>query len=699
MSHVPQYGLNVPQSEAATYMDGPCLVLAGAGSGKTRVITQKIAHLIEHCGYDAKHIAALTFTNKAAMEMQERIAKLLKEPKKAKQLTVSTFHSLGVKILRSEACELGLKDRFSIMDSDDCFSLVQDLAVTTDKQLIRRIQGAMSLWKNGLIDPETAIRNATNEDDVHAARIYRNYVATLSAYQAVDFDDLIRLPVELFRQNEAVRDKWQRKLRYLLVDEYQDTNTCQYELVKLLVTGIGKKPMFTAVGDDDQAIYAWRGATIENLKQLQVDFPDLKLIKLEQNYRSSTRILQAANAVISNNPKLFEKQLWSEHGLGDPVKVMAMPDDDEEAEQIAIMISAHRFERRAKFSDYAILYRGNHQGRVIEQALRKERIPYTISGGQSFFDRAEIKDIISYLRLIANQDDDPAFIRAVTTPKRGVGQTTLEVLGAFAGQWQISLFEAVFKGGIEAKLPERQLAPLRSFANFINQLEARATRVGRAGSGDNAAQVLDDMMKEINYEHYLYDAFEDRQAQGKWQNVLDFTSWLKDKGNGGKDGSDPEKSLLDLTQMVALMTMLEGRDEEPDAVRMSTLHASKGLEFPHVFLVGVEEGILPHKGDPDAPLETLGARIEEERRLMYVGITRAQRTLHVSWCKKRKRARESVHCDVSRFIKEMKLDEGDAVPTEAETITPQNRLANLKALLQKPRPDSPDVTTEPERSK
>ncbi len=617
--------------------------------------------------------------------MQERIAKLLKDPKQAKNLTVSTFHSLGVKILRQEAKELGLKDRFSIMDSDDCFSLVQDLAITTDKQLIRRIQGAMSLWKNGLVDPDAALKNAVTEDEAQAARIYRNYVATLSAYQAVDFDDLIRLPVELFRDKEAVRDKWQRRLRYLLVDEYQDTNTCQYELVKLLVTGLGKKPMFTAVGDDDQAIYAWRGATIENLKQLQVDFPDLKVIKLEQNYRSTTRILQAANAVIANNPKLFEKSLWSEHGLGDPIKVMGMQDDDQEAEQIAIMVSAHRFERRAKFSDYAILYRGNHQSRVIEQALRKERIPYTISGGQSFFDRAEIKDLISYLRLIANQDDDPAFIRAVTTPKRGVGQSTLEVLGAYAGQWQCSLFEAVFKGGIEAKLADRQLTPLREFCTFINQLEARATRVGKAGSGDNAAQVLDDMMKEINYEAYLYDAFDDRQAQSKWQNVLDFTTWLKQKGTGGKDGTDPEKSLLELTQMVALMTMLEGRDEEPDAVRMSTLHASKGLEFPHVFLVGVEEGILPHKGDPDAPLDTLGARIEEERRLMYVGITRAQRSLHVSWCKKRKRARENVHCDESRFIKEMKLDEGNAVPTAEETITPQNRLANLKALLQKPK--------------
>ena len=680
-----QSGLNTPQREAVQYMDGPCLVLAGAGSGKTRVITQKIAFLIESCGYEAKHIAALTFTNKAALEMRERIAKLLKEPKAAKQLTVSTFHSLGVHILRREVASLGLKDRFSIMDSDDCFSIVQDLSATTDKAVIRRMQNAMSLWKNTLQTPEQALQHAQDEEQAQAARVYRNYVATLSSYQAVDFDDLIRLPVELFRQDESARERWQRKLRYLLLDEYQDTNTCQYELVKLLVTGLGKKPMFTAVGDDDQAIYAWRGATVENLKTLQTDFPDLKLIKLEQNYRSSTRILQAANAVIANNPKLFEKALWSEHGLGDPVKVMAMEDEEAEADQVVIMLSAHKFERRAKFSDYAILYRGNHQARVFEKALRRERIPYVMSGGQSFFDRAEIKDIISYLRLVANGDDDPAFIRAVTTPKRGIGQVTLEALGSFAGQWQCSLFEAVFKGGIEAKLTDRQLGPLREFCDFINQLEARASRVGAAGSGENAAAVLDDMMKEINYEAYLYDTFDDVQAQNKWQNVLDFTGWLKEKGTGGREGTDPEKSLLELTQMVALMSMLEGRDEEPDAVRLSTLHAAKGLEFGHVFMVGVEEGILPHKGDPDAPADSIATRIEEERRLMYVGITRAQRTLHLSWCKKRKRARDSVPCEVSRFVKEMCLDQDEASPAEIDAQTPQNRLANLKALLQKPK--------------
>jgi ATP-dependent DNA helicase Rep len=685
MSNAPQFGLNAPQSEAVLYLDGPCLVLAGAGSGKTRVITQKITHLIEDRGYDPRTIAALTFTNKAALEMQERVAKLLKQPRQAKQLTVSTFHSLGVKILRQEANHLGLKDRFSIMDSDDCYSLVQDLAITTDKQIIRGIQNSISLWKNALLEPDAALRAAKDEDEAQAARIYGSYVSTLAAYQAVDFDDLIRLPVELFRENGAVRDKWQRRLRYLLVDEYQDTNTCQYELVKLMVTGIGKKPMFTAVGDDDQAIYAWRGATIENLSNLQVDFPDLKLIKLEQNYRSTTRILQAANAVISNNPKLFEKSLWSEHGLGEPIKVHAMPNDEQEAEQVAIMISADHFERKNKWTDYAILYRGNHQARIIEQALRNQRIPYTISGGQSFFDKAEIKDIIAYLRLLANQDDDPAFIRAVTTPRRGIGQSTLEVLGAFSGQWQCSLFEAVFKGGIEAKLPDRQLLPLREFCNFINNLEARASRPGAAGSGDNAAQVLDDMMEAIHYESYLYDSFEERAAQGKYQNVTEFVNWLKDRGRGGKDRDGEEKNVLELTQMVALMTMLEGKDEDPDAIRMSTLHASKGLEYPHVFLVGCEEGILPHKGDPDAPVETLAQRIEEERRLMYVGITRAKRTLQITWCKKRKRAGEQVHCDVSRFIKEMQLDVGDAVPKESEVITPRERLARMKELLAAPR--------------
>ena len=678
-------GLNAQQHAAVRHVDGPCLVLAGAGSGKTRVITAKIAHLIEDAGYLPKNIAALTFTNKAALEMRERVAKLLREPGQAKQLTVSTFHALGVQILRREAGLVGLKERFSIMDSDDCFAIVQDLAVSTDKAVIRRLQQQISLWKNALLSPDQALDQAHDEAQAQAARVYRNYVATLASYQSVDFDDLIRLPVELFRADEAARDRWQRRLRYLLIDEYQDTNTCQYELLKLLVTGAGKKPMFTAVGDDDQAIYAWRGATIDNLNHLQQDFPDLKLIKLEQNYRSSNRILQAANAVIGNNPKVFEKSLWSEHGMGDPIQVIAMDDDEAEADQVAVLLSAHKFERRARFADYAVLYRGNHQSRALEKALRRERIPYVMSGGQSFFDRAEIKDIVAYLRLIANGDDDPAFIRAVTTPRRGIGQATLEVLGELSRQWNCSLFEAVYKGGIEARLGERQLNPLREFCDFIQQLEARAARADSVSGGDHAGAVLDDMMKAIDYEHYLYNTFDDKQAQEKWQNVLDFTGWLKEKGRGGVQNLTEEKSLLELTQMVALMSMLEGRDEAPDAVRLSTLHAAKGLEFGHVFMVGVEEGILPHKGDPDAPAESFAQRIEEERRLMYVGITRAQRSLTITWCKQRKRVRDSVPCEPSRFIQEMRLAEGNASLPDEAPITPQDRLANLKALLQTPK--------------
>jgi len=708
-------GMNPAQREAVRYLDGPCLVLAGAGSGKTRVITQKIAHLIEAKGFEPRHIAAVTFTNKAAAEMRERVGKLLegktlttpgKEGRRVpvNQLTVCTFHSLGVQILRQEAEHVGLKPQFSIMDSDDCFGMIQEQIGTTDKAMIRRIQNQVSLWKNGLVAPDQALGLAQTEDEQQAALVYRNYVATLHAYQAVDFDDLIRIPANLFASNEAVCDKWQNKLRYLLIDEYQDTNTCQYELVKLLA---GRRAAFTAVGDDDQAIYGWRGATIENLAQLQVDFPALHVVKLEQNYRSTIRILTAANNVIANNPKLFEKKLWSEHGMGDSITVTPANDEEHEAESVVFRLSAHKFERRAQFRDYAILYRGNFQARIFEQVLRRERIPYVLSGGQSFFDRAEIKDLCSYLRLIANPDDDPAFIRAVTTPRRGIGNTTLEALGSFAGQAKVSLFEAVYMGGLEARLTPRQVEPLRAFCDFIQRLTQRAGR-------DPASVVLDDMMEGIHYEPYLYDAFDERQAQTKWQNVLEFLEWLKrkgtkperqigapddesgetdDAGEGGggartqaatgfdnNDGlADTGKNLLGLIQTVALMSMLEGRDEDPDAVRLSTVHASKGLEYPHVFLVGIEEGIVPHRGNDDTEMDD--ARIEEERRLMYVAITRAQRSLHVTYCKKRKRARETQVCEPSRFIQEMGLDEAPPPTAEEAPMSPKDRLGALKALL------------------
>ena len=679
-------GLNPAQRAAVLYLDGPCLVLAGAGSGKTRVITQKISYLLRDCGYMGRNVVALTFTNKAAREMAERV-KTLVDGKLARGLTISTFHALGVRFLREESASAGLKPQFSILDSDDAMAIIQELLQTTDKGRLREVQSIISLWKNGLVDPDQAAKVAKTPTEAEAAIVFRSYAATLTAYQAVDFDDLIRLPAEILASNDTVRTRWQNRVRYLLVDEYQDTNVCQYRLVRLLT---GDRAMFTAVGDDDQAIYAWRGATIENLAKLPTDYPHLKLIKLEQNYRSVQRILAAANSVIGRNPKLFEKKLWSELGWGEPITISPMDGDEHEAESIGMKISASRFERKNNWKDFAILYRSNHQARVLEQALRNLKIPYTISGGQSFFDKAEVRDILAYLRLLANEDDDPAFIRAATTPKRGIGQGTLQTLGTYASQRHISLLSAVGETGLESLLPPRQLEPLRTFADFICRMQWRAGKpaatVAEARPREAAGPLLDDLLSAIQYERYLYDMFDEKPAQTRWQNVLELVSWLKRKAE------EDDMSLVDLVQHVALVTMLErGDEEEPDAVKLSTLHASKGLEYPHVYLAGVEEGLLPHlgkedddTGDPERAAENLAVRIQEERRLMYVGITRAQRTLHLSWCRRRRRAREDRVCEPSRFIEEMGLEQ--AQPQEDDTtraMSPKERLGMLKALLNK----------------
>ena len=665
--------LNPAQREAIRYLDGPCLVIAGAGSGKTRVITQKIAHLVQS-GMRGSSIAAITFTNKAATEMAERLGKLVRLPDNERPL-VSTFHSMGVQMLRRDSKRLGLKARFSILDSDDALAIIQQALATTDRKLLRAAQSTISLWKNAMAGPDEAAALAADENERQFARAYRDYAATLAAYQAVDFDDLILLPVKLLREHPEVAQAWRERLRYLLVDEYQDTNACQYELLKLLT---GPREAFTAVGDDDQSIYGWRGATLENLKRLGEDFPRLKVIKLEQNYRSSVTILQAANRLIAHNPKLHEKKLWSEHGVGDPITVVACDSDEHEAESVAMRLQAHKFERRGKFSDYAILYRGNHQARVIEQALRKEKIPYVLSGGQSFFDRAEIRDLMSWLRLLANDDDDPAFIRAVTTPKRGIGNATLEALGRYSGQRHVSMFAALFEAGFEAQVAARQLAPLRTFGEFVNRIGARAAR-------EPAAQVLDDLIAAIDYQAHLFDTLDDKQAASRWQNVCDFVDWLK------KRAEDDGATLLQLAQSVAILSQLDRKDENVDAVRMTTIHASKGLEFPHVFIVGCEEGLLPHHGGAavDAAKEGRGAgedpvdaeRIEEERRLMYVAVTRAQRSLTLSWCKSRKRGREAAKPRPSRFLAEMELAAAPAATATVSQASARAQLGRLKELL------------------
>ncbi len=653
--------LNSLQREAAQHLDGPLLVLAGAGSGKTRVITHKIAFLVREHGFKPASIAAITFTNKAAKEMQERAGKLL-EGKDGKGLIVTTFHSMGLRILREEAVSLGLKPRFSILDSADAGQIISEILKTTDKQLIRQAATQISLWKNALLSPVQATEAAEDDHQRTWAKLYDRYDATLRAYQAVDFDDLIRLPVSLFQQQSDIRDKWQNRLRHILVDEYQDTNAAQYQLLKLLT---GARASFTAVGDDDQSIYGWRGASADNLAALKTDYPHLHVVKLEQNYRSTVRILKAANSLITHNPKLFEKKLWSDLGMGDTIQVFKAKDDQQEAESVVMRLLAHKMQHRARFRDYAILYRGNHQARIFEQALRNEKIPYKLSGGQSFFDKAEIKDITSYLRLIANADDDPAFIRAVTTPKRGIGAATLEALGAVAADLDVSLFEAVFTSAAESRMNERQLEPLREFCDFINRMAYRAEK-------EPAAQVLEDLIQSINYEAWLYDHEEPRAAETRWNNVRDFINWLN------KRGEEDEKNLLELTQMLALITLLEEReDEEADLVKLSTLHAAKGLEYNHVFLVGVEENILPHR---EAAEE---GRLEEERRLMYVGITRARKSLIVSYCERRKRAGEWTGCEPSRFINEMGSD--IALPDKPDTAESRkhgsNHLAALKAML------------------
>jgi ATP-dependent DNA helicase Rep len=658
--------LNSAQREAAMYLDGPLLVLAGAGSGKTRVITHKIVYLVEECGYAARNIAAITFTNKAANEMKARVGTLL-QGKNAKGLAVSTFHSLGMTILRAEAKLLGYKPQFSIFDSSDTFKIFGELTNSGDKQEIRDIQTQVSNWKSAFISPEQAVVVADSAEAEAYARIYMRYQETLRAYQAVDFDDLIHLPVALFKAHPEALLRWQQRLRYLLIDEYQDTNDCQYQLTRLLA---GTRAAFTAVGDDDQAIYAWRGASIENLHNLRTDYSNLRVIKLEQNYRSSQRILKVANHLINHNTKVFEKKLWSDHGIGDPIRIYAARDDEHEAESVVMKLVSHKFEHQTSFADYAILYRSNYLSRAFEEQLRAQRVPYTVSGGTSFFDKPEIKDITAYLRLIANPDDDPAFIRAITSPKRGIGNTTLEKLGSHAGARHISLFEAAFESQVEALLPPRQFEDLMVFCRFISRLEARADK-------DPCGELLDELLRAINYETWLYDTHESRQAEVKWKNVDDFVGWLKRKSEAD------EKSLLDMVQTIALINMLEGKDEAQEAVSLSTLHAAKGLEFPHVFIIGVEEDILPFRDSDEKG-------IEEERRLMYVGITRAERSLQISYCNRRRRGRDWALCEPSRFLEEMPQSEliyagghadAQAVVTKDEGM---DKLARLKAMLNKP---------------
>ena len=657
--------LNPQQQAAVEYLGGALFVLAGAGSGKTRVITEKIAYMITQAGYKPHHIAAITFTNKAAKEMQERVsARLGRE--QTRGLTVCTFHSLGMRILREEAQHIGYKKNFSILDASDSARIIGELLGSSGREAVFKAQHQISLWKNNLQTPEVAFQVADDDWAKQIAQVYAAYQTTLAHYQAVDFDDLIRLPTLLLQQNAEARLKWQQRLQYLLIDECQDTNACQYALMRALV---GLEGRFTAVGDDDQSIYAWRGANMENLRRLQEDYPQIKIIKLEQNYRSTARILKVANHVIANNPKLFPKTLWSQLGEGEVVRVVACQSETHEAEFVAQQIARNKLIFGVNFADFAILYRGNHQARLFEDALRSARIPYQISGGQSFYDKAEIKDVLSYLRLLANPDDDPAFLRAATTPKRGIGDTTLGKLNDYAKEHECSLFQAAQSMEALAALNAKNREAVQQFVYLMQDYQARA-------AADDAGEVVQNLLQEIEYESYLAGADEGgKAAEMRWQNVQDLAGWLAKKGEEG------EKNLIELTQTIALMTLLEGRDDgEVDAVKMSTLHASKGLEYPFVYLVGCEEGLFPHADSVEA-----GA-LEEERRLMYVGITRAKQQLTLTHCIKRKRQGTFVFPEPSRFINEMPQSDLDILGRKGgkpivSKEEGRERLGNMLAAL------------------
>ncbi|WP_421682691.1 DNA helicase Rep [Stutzerimonas urumqiensis] len=666
--------LNPRQQEAVNYVGGPMLVLAGAGSGKTSVITRKIAYLIQQCGIRAQYIVAVTFTNKAAREMKERVSSLLRSGE-GRGLTVSTFHNLGLNIIRKEYAKLGYKPGFSIFDEGDIKALLTDIMQKeyAGDDGVDEIKNYIGSWKNDLITPEQALAEARNPKEQTAAIVYTHYQRTLKAYNAVDFDDLIMQPVKLFQDHPEVLEKWRNKVRYMLVDEYQDTNASQYLLVKLLVQ---ERAHFTVVGDDDQSIYAWRGARPENLMQLKEDFPSLKVVMLEQNYRSTSRILKCANVLIANNPHAFEKQLWSEMGHGDPIRVIRCRNEDAEAERVAVEILTLHLRTGRPYSDFAILYRGNYQAKLIELKLQHHQIPYRLSGGTSFFGRQEVKDLMSYFRLLVNPDDDNAFLRVINVPRREIGSTTLEKLGNYATSRKISMYAACDEIGLGEHLDARFTERLSRFKRYMDNLRQQCAQ-------NDPIAALRSMVMDIDYETWVRSqTSSDKAADFRMGNVWFLIDALKNTLEKDEEGG---MTIEEAIAKLVLRDMLERQQEEEEGaegVQMMTLHASKGLEFPYVFIMGMEEEILPHRSSIEADT------IEEERRLAYVGITRARQNLAMTFAAKRKQYGEIIECTPSRFLDELPPEdlewEGqEDAPPEAKAARGNDALAAMRAMLKR----------------
>ncbi len=657
-------GLNPQQLAAVTHFETPLLVLAGAGSGKTGVITRKIAWLIENKAYLPSSIVAVTFTNKASNEMRTRLKKQL-NPKQMRGLTIATFHRLGMDILHKDGVAIGLRKGFTILDQSDSLSALRELLREGNSAIEERVlQTMISHWKNQFVSPEQALSTAAEDVERVAALLYANYNKLLQACNSVDFDDLIGLPVKLLQEHPEIRDKWRGQIRHLLVDEYQDTNAAQYELVRLLVDKFGA---FTAVGDDDQSIYSWRGARPENLMALKDDYPNLRVIKLEQNYRSSQRILRCANAVISHNPHVFEKRLWSDLGIGDPLRISVCKHTLDEAEWVSAEILTRHFQKGTRWGDFAVLYRSNFQSRPFEQALREKQIPYTISGGSSFFDKAEIKDMLAYLKLMINPDDDTAFLRCINTPRREIGPTTLAKLGQHARNRNTSLFAACHDMALETELSGRALHRLQRFANWLTLAADNAER------GDTMA-VVRGVFDDIDYADWIEKQHDSPpKAQRALDNINELFAWIQRLLS---DDEHKDQPLSAVVRSLCLHDMLARQNDETDdnQVQMMTLHAAKGLEYPHVFMVGMEENLLPHRNSVEQD------SLEEERRLAYVGMTRARHTLTFTRSRARQQFGETSACDGSRFLDDLPPEDvvimGELDTTSAE----QSRAAGKDAL-------------------
>ncbi len=669
--------LNPRQQEAVHYADGPLLVLAGAGSGKTSVITRKIAWLILERGMSARHIAAVTFTNKAAREMKERVQSLVSRDM-TRGLIVSTFHNLGLRILKSELKACGLRNGFSILDGADSKEILKEILRQGDSEkdleAVDAIHKRISDWKNALVLPEEAVSTADTDEALRAAMAYGGYDRMLRVCNAVDFDDLILMPARMFKEQPRILEKWRNRIQYLLVDEYQDTNGAQYELVKMLTLPEGK---FTVVGDDDQSIYAWRGARPENLAQLQEDWPTLKVVKLEQNYRSTGRILKAANTVIDNNPHVFEKTLWSDYGYGEPIRFSALRDEDAETEWIASDIFHRRLQQGLKWKDFAILYRGNFQSRILEMKLQSLSIPYKVSGGTSFFSRSEIKDLMCYLRLLVNPDDDNAFLRIINTPRREIGPTTLEKLATWAIKREQGLYHVCDDFALGEVMAPKSAEKLQKFKAWLDAKREFCF-------GQNSLQAVNELISDIDYEGWLMqNASSPRIGEKRIENVWQLVRSIERMLEKQEEEDDGASDLESVIKKLVLLDMLEQQEEDDDSdrVQLMTLHASKGLEFPHVYMMGVEEELLPHRTSIEED------NIVEERRLMYVGITRARETLAMTQALTRKQYGERIDTAASRFLDEIPLDDIDflgigVIKDEAqEDAVAEASIANLRALL------------------